>query len=388
MSKIIILSWEYKGAYSTNANSICVNNIIKESLFKKNIIVITGGIESIEKRNIIDDVIVHTIPKINTLIKKELVNYKISAMKIISNIIKDESTCIVFAVSFPFDLLMLGRDIKLKYNNKVKLLIYELDPYSYNQALRFYNVAFPIRYNKEVKVFEVADKIFLTNELYKSYINNKFKKYISKFIDLGIPILNITDDLYSLESNKKCEIVYTGVLSKKFRDPWYMLELFSSIKKSDLWTLHLYGVNKEELNKNQLDSLQDRLFIHKRLPRKKIQEVLKNSSILLNVSNSMNNQLPSKLLDYIGYRKPIINIYSNKEDISKEYLSEYPIKLQIYADVQNLKRDSDNLRDFIFENNMKLCDYNEVKKKYNKFTIESIVKKIDYYFDKCINCID
>jgi len=379
MNKIIILSWEFNGTNSTNANSICVSNIINNSKFKSDIIVITGGLEIKEEKLIIDEVEVYSIPKLKTTIKNELINFRLKAMKIISDIINDKSDYIVFAVSFPFEVLILGMNMKLKYNN-VKLFVYELDPYSYNKALRIPIIGFPYRFAKERRIFEQADMIFLTNELFKSYQKNIFKKFKAKFVDLGIPILNICNELQTNESEDECRIVYAGSLSRKYRDPSYMLELFVSIKKLDIWSLHLYGVNIDEIDKHYLEMLKGKLFIHRKLPRKEILKVIKKSSILLNIGNIMDNQLPSKLLDYIGFRKPIINIYNNINDTSKIYLSDYPIKFQVNANNKNLKVDSNKLIDFIITNYNKHCSYSDVKNNYNKYSIDTIVENLDFYF--------
>jgi hypothetical protein len=379
MSKIIFLCWGFNGANSKNAIAICVNNIISKTRYKKNIIVITGGLEISHRKLIIDGVEVYNIPKINKQIKKELSNYKVNSLKLVDEILKEETINIVFAVSFQFINLIIGRKIVSKHKD-IKLFVYELDPYAYNEALRIPILGFPYRYLQERRIFILAEKIFLTNELFKFYKTNRFNKFSNKFIELGIPMLEINDDYQVRESSNDCRIVFTGAFSKQYRDPSFMLKLFTLLKNKNNWSLHFYGVNIRDIDEYFLNELKGKLFIYDKLPRSEILDVIKDASILINIGNSMSNQLPSKLLDYIGFRKPIINIYKNEDDICNKYLLNYPIKLLIKENNNYLEKQSNNLLDFINENKNNLCSYSEIKKNYDKYTVETIVRKIDKYF--------
>lgn len=380
MSKIIILCWGYYGDNSMNANAICVNNIIAKTRNKNDIIVITGGLGINQEKLIISDVEIYNIPQINKSIKKELSNYKVNTLRLVNEILKKESIRIVFAVSFQFINLEIGRKIRTKYKN-IKLFIYELDPYAYNDALRIPVIGFPYRYLKEKKSFQIADKIFLTNELFKLYKTNRFSKFNKKFIKLGIPMLDIKDDSQIKKSSNDCKIVYTGAFSKRYRDPSFMFRLFTTIKNMHDWSLHIFGADIRDIDEYFLKELQGKLFIYEKLPRHKILEIMKEASIFINISNTMSNQLPSKLLDYIGFRKPIINIYKNEDDICNEYLLNYPIKLLIKENYHQVKSDSINLMDFISVNKNIVCSYDKIRTNYYDYSIESIVEKIDCFFN-------
>ena len=45
--------------------------------------------------------------------------------------------------------------------------------------------------------------------------------------------------------------------------------------------------------------------------------------------NKVDNQVPSKIFDYISLGKPIINVYTSEKDPALEYLKQYPLALNI-----------------------------------------------------------
>ena len=56
------------------------------------------------------------------------------------------------------------------------------------------------------------------------------------------------------------------------------------------------------------------------------------TDFLLSIGNNLTGQvtsLPSKVISYMAYGKPIIHIDAGKNDIAKEYLSKYPLAIII-----------------------------------------------------------
>ncbi|MDN3607576.1 glycosyltransferase [Kaistella yonginensis] len=375
--KTLILCYEYEGEESRNANAICMYNLLSHVEDKSNFSVITS-IAGKPEKYFIDDICIYNLNKNsqynNSVHIKEVLNiFKDDAVDFINDLAKHKHFDNLVCVGFPYIILEIGKEVKLT-NPKISLIIYQLDPYAFNSLLRFPKLLFTYRWIKERKVFESANKIFLTDQLYNLYSNNIYKRFKSKFVKLGIPMLSIHSDNYVKNTGSDNKIVYTGALSKKFRDPTFMLKLFCMIKDED-WTLHIYGADRSALDEQYVNLLGNKLVIHDAVPRSDIPNILKEASFLINISNVTTIQLPSKILDYIGFRKPIINLTTVKNDICEQLLERYPVKLLIMENTENEKFLAGKLQLFIQQYNNHICDKNIIEANYKEFTVKRIYEK-------------
>ena len=58
--------------------------------------------------------------------------------------------------------------------------------------------------------------------------------------------------------------------------------------------------------------------------------MIRQADILVNINNSVENQLASKLIDYICTGKPILNLCKKKNCPSLQYVSKYPYCMNIF----------------------------------------------------------
>ena len=52
--------------------------------------------------------------------------------------------------------------------------------------------------------------------------------------------------------------------------------------------------------------------------------------MLVNIGNAVDNQMPSKIFEYISTGKPVVNIYKSPECPTLKYLERYPLALNLY----------------------------------------------------------
>ncbi|MDD3722829.1 MAG: hypothetical protein PHW92_10165 [Lutibacter sp.] len=384
-NKTLFVCYGYEGKESKNANAICLYNLLCKVSKKDNYCVVTSGTNK-KNKIFLDGILIVNVQELNNVpfpkskkeIKNKLKYFKKNAINIIQEMLEKDKIVNIISISFPYVNLEIGLAIKSN-NPNLRLLVYELDPYAYNELLRWPKLLFLYRWYKEKTIFKFSDKIFLTKELNILYRNNIYKRFEHKFVEFGIPMLDVLPNELVDKSNKECRIVYTGALSKKFRDPSFMLKLFSIIKDQGKWTLHIYGADRNSIDDIYIDKFKDKLFLYDKVPRSEVPNILKEASILLNISNNNTSQLPSKLLDYIGFRKPIINFYTKENDLCNNYLRKYPLKLSIKEDNSNEEVLAKNLLYFIRNSSGKLCDENDVKKNFNELSINSIYTKMINY---------
>jgi len=375
MDKLIIIVFGYDGDKSNNANSICLDKIIKYLSEKNEITLIT----STDKDKVCiykgyNNMEIFKIPykttnngKIDFSHWKRKVVHEISSLDV-SNFSK------LLTISFPFPILKIGYEIKRRFSH-LEWFIYELDPYAYNKILRFPRLLFFYRLIIERKIFSHSNKILLTHELFNSYKNSLLRTYSDKFIDIGIPLLEI----YNFTSKTKelsgeINISYIGSLNKKVRNPEYVLRILAEIKGIKI---NFYGADPSQISTDQKKIFGDRLIMHERIPKSEIKSVLNDSDVLLNIGNNTNNQLPSKVLEYIGTGKPIISVYSIKDDTSNLYLKKYPNSLLINQN-SDFRNNVEKLEKFLLtiDRFNTLIDPKKIETIFENETIEAVAQRI------------
>lgn len=331
--KLLIIVDGFDNYNPKNANAICFLNLLPylAKVFNLEIITTTENATKSILKN--EWGIIHFIP-LNNLInnKASYRRWKSQVLHYILNNFSLNLFDIVLTFSFPFVNHYIGLALKLK-SKKIKWVTYDLDPYSFNKLLSNYYLGFPLRFIREIIVFIYADKILLTHELFRSYVKSIFFLFRSKFTDIGIPMLKVKK-----QNNKnnvshtrdKAYALYIGKFYSKFRNPNYMIRSLIEIMKTDYnLVLYIVGMNNSSYLDLYNSNVLKRVKFLPRVSRNVIARLIKNSLVLVNIGNSLTNQLPSKILEYIGYGKPIINFYSSKKDTSNFYLSNYPNSIQI-----------------------------------------------------------
>ena len=67
----------------------------------------------------------------------------------------------------------------------------------------------------------------------------------------------------------------------------------------------------------------ENIIFHGTVSKERALLAMSESDVLINIGNNTSYQLPSKIIEYIGASKPIINIISLHNDTSKIYLKDF-----------------------------------------------------------------
>ena len=88
--------------------------------------------------------------------------------------------------------------------------------------------------------------------------------------------------------------------------------------------------------------------------------------MLVNIGNSVDNFMPSKIFEYISTGKPIINVYKIPECPTLKYLAEYPLALCVSEEEirQDLPGCAAKVRTFCLENRGKRVSAEEIGRLY------------------------
>ncbi len=251
----------------------------------------------------------------------------------------------LISVSFPFSGHLVGYRLKKKLPN-LPWIADIGDPFSFFHDKPINNVVLYERMNRywEGKVLDKADAVTVTSDETEHEYLERFPACSGKTRVIppliSIPIGNRDDD--GLENgNRSIRLVYAGTLYKAIRNPGYLLGLFSGLLQSDLGNrieLHIYGnINDcDQLFMHYKELLGKKIFLHGQVERGIVYRAMQDATLLVNIGNTSSYQLPSKVVEYAGTGKPVLNIYKIHNDSSTQFFSSYGACLNVMDDGKDI----------------------------------------------------
>lgn len=265
------------------------------------------------------------------------------------------------------------------YKNHPKILLYELDPmtsgidsYRLGKSLSF------ITDFKEKKIYSKIGYILHMECNKKKYSIKKYDKYRTKSFYLDFPLI-YKKDLEKKKSSDNLRFIYSGMLDSYYRNPCYLLSLLDGLTNKHDYIFDFFS-------KGDCESLiddkarEDSSFVsHGFVSHEELDDYLINADFLINIGNKYSEMLPSKLLNYMNYGKPIIHISNQENDSCIEYLKKYDNSL-IIKESDDLDYSISKLEEFISSNKDKVISQDSIIKTFYKNTpqwsAEQIIKII------------
>ena len=282
--------------------------------------------------------------------------------KVCQKIIKLYNIDTIISSSNPFDNQFIAYDL-IKEHPEIKWYPYLMDS-ARNNAVR------PIDRETELKVFEKANNLLIVPAI--TFDTEFIKDFSDKTRLVYLPIIPAKQHFVQRDDGKII-FIYAGMFYKDIRNPVKLLEIFLHLPEN--YELHLYcgGCSKEiEAYKEKLG---DRLNVSGFVSPDELTDKINNCDILLNVCNSVINQIASKIYDMIAYGKPLLNFYQDSSDLTIEHVANYEMSLS----TEYLCND-DNIRKIIdWSENMKgkRVSYLEATKNIPEKRLSSIVEEIN-----------
>jgi hypothetical protein len=115
---------------------------------------------------------------------------------------------------------------------------------------------------------------------------------------------------------------------------------------------------------------------------------MRGADILINLGNKSVNQTPSKIFDYIGSCRPIVNLYSLDNDTSMHYLNSYPCKLNIKEEKNKVEENAELFAAFAEENAKAVIDEDAVKSSYSEYDSDAVTKDTLKIIFSCLNSVE
>ena len=260
-----------------------------------------------------------------------------AAKKMADSLLQKHIKTTVISVSPSFTAALAGYSVVKK--NGVRWVLDMGDPFSIAVDAPANNFSLYKTLNMRVErtLFQRANALTLTN-------NKVLDRYALMYPECAdkmhvIPPL-LTDSVFRLgvrskrQTGESIKIVFVGTLYKHLRKPDFLLALFDGlIKKGRLPNaeLHFWG-NCEECIDSVLrfkQKLGPSLQLHGVVSQQDTLVSIGEANVVVNLGNTNNCQLPSKLVEYTAMGKPILNIISTENDPSEDFLKDYHAVLNI-----------------------------------------------------------
>lgn len=305
----------------------------------------------------------YILNKIST--KKPWIQYQYA----IQEISRDINFDAIIGVSFPFHTCTAI--VKSKLN--VPFVYYQLDPY----ASHYLNNKRMIRLLEESNVCKRASMIIMTDLIYRDYKNNILKRYLRRSLVMGFPAIEQMD-FKTRPRDEQIRMLYLGTMYYDIRSPLAFLKLVYIIVNEGFnirvdFVGPIEGTPSEEVS-HYLDLLKNYVYYHGRVSAKNAKEWIERSDVLINIGNSIRNQIPSKLFEYFSSGKPIINCYKIDDCPSLQYTDRYPHCINI-RDNQDLDKELiSHIYELLMEYIENPIQYEMIECLFPDFTIKEVVE--------------
>ena len=329
MANVLLISYDYPPILSPESIQVQRRAIMMANL-GHNVFVLTSHLNPYFE--FLDNTLLMTHPKIKIFrTKKPLVEkllhiffkyfnigdrklwWKEFAYTIALRIIKDYKIDLLYTDSVPFVNHFVGLKLKAQMP-ELKWIAHFSDPWSLNPYLK-YRFKWQYKLNKkfETKILKLCDIVCVVSNKMKELFLNEYG-----FLENKIKVVpHVYDEkLYKTNKkqpqNQKIKVVHTGNIYG-LRSIRYLLEALKEIRHQNI-EFHFYGkIKKEEKSLVEKWNLNAFVKIFLQVTYLESLKIMTNADFLLVVDAPIKNSpfFPSKLVDYIGAKKPIIALTPN-----------------------------------------------------------------------------
>lgn len=235
----------------------------------------------------------------------------------------------IISINAPIEAHIAADKFKLSHS-EVKWISYWVDLF----ASKNYKLNLFITMNQmkklEERLISHSDFVLTTEEIF-----NVFAKRIPHSLQYKIKAIPYTlrdhiieKDYYKeIDDSGSVHFACIGSFYRKIRNPEYMLKLFASAY-NDKYFLHLYTRGEcQDIVDKYVSQGRGKIKYHGIVGAEELQTVLSQTHVLINIENTLEECNPSKLLELVSYRKPILDFCYNEQP--NPILSKYPLCLRI-----------------------------------------------------------
>ena len=207
----------------------------------------------------------------------------------------------------------------------VRKFLYLMDP----PAVALDTPTTPLRTRMLPRLLPEQDMV-LTTPFIREALQNR--GIAASFREVGFPMLmpnpaTPTDSDIPMPP-EKINLLFTGWLYSDIRSPKYFLELAKHL--DDRFRIVFMGKECELLRERFSFDTRAEVVTLPNQPYQVALNAMADADILINIGNSVPVHMPSKTLEYINARKPMVNFHKLPDCPTLHYTRRYPLCLNIY----------------------------------------------------------
>ncbi len=235
-------------------------------------------------------------------------------------------------------------------------------------------------YKGDINSFKELDYVLLAKGGKSIYEGSEYDCIRDKIEYIDFPTFHELPSFNTKNENKQSTVLtYAGTLDSEYRNPEYLLACLKSIDQNII--LNIYGKgNCDDILKRYNDGESLKIINHGMVSQEVVRNSMLQSDFLLNISNKIQNAVPSKIFEMFGTGKPIINLTFSKTDISREYFNKYPSVLNVET-WKNIDSQIPDLQEFLIKEEGKKYNTSDIKRNFientPEFTVDIIERRIN-----------
>ena len=356
-----------------NISRFKINNRYPHSIYLQTLLRETSALSSVRR---LKRFIRHPL-LLMELLTKQVANGNLSSQYKyhINNICKKHSIDILIGVCAPFNAALGAAKSQYK---KLPFIFYQLDPYFKHYLQPNYNKAMRL----ESYVCKQAAAIIMSDLIYHDYKSSPLKKFLYKTSVMEYPAFSNDTTPHdhqkteTINKNKCIHLVFVGSLYGDIRSPLYLLQIvYHLIGKGIQLHLDLVGPVMSPLGEETekyIDLLGNTVSMHGQVDSIESKAWMSKADILVNISNTIPNQMPSKIFEYFSTGKPIINLYKLEDCPTLKYMKRYPYAISIPEFNRKPQNHIDDVLQFIRESKGKQLCSHQVESLFPECTLRAV----------------
>lgn len=254
-----------------------------------------------------------------------------------------------------------------KADISAKKIVMLFDPYAIHYIYK------NTRTEKQEKaVFDAAHHVFVPHLIAGEYNRSNLSAF-----EFPCLLTDKSEHSENLLPQNKTNILFCGSLYADIRSPEYLYEL---VKKSQNDNLHItlvggvYGKFSDEFNAKYQEFIKQHVTLVGKVDKNTARRYIENADILVNIGNTIENMLPSKVLECISTGKRVLNLCQLENCPSAPYFEKYGNALNLYTKAEITDK---TLADFdSFVKTEKQISSEEILAKFAEATPQYVAEQI------------
>ena len=292
----------------------------------------------------------------------------------------------VVSVAYPF----ANHLVAAKWTpTPTKLAFYNLDPYWNNGT--YPSQLAEVRAAEEAAVYQKANCVFCTPEQQADYQTETFRALAHKIHPLPYPKLvrPKVQQACPIQFNPECiNLLYLGTVYGDIRKPEALFKLFQHAAEIEP-KLRLYivgkkfGADADRYLTEYKAKLGEKLQCYSPIPPEQTVDLLLRADVLVNMGNTVQNQMPSKVVEYISTGKPILNISASETCNTLVVLKRYPLCFQCFSGPEETSVVAKELVNFCKREKGNALHWSKIEVLYDDLKLDQIAQN---FLQILLNC--